>query len=178
MVENVVSLSLSVFHQIVKPGCSTLLPVRHKCINEIQHWCLVMKPVLQSAFKFILKVLDGVDVRALCTPARLFHTTLGKLLYNSMDLVLCMWALSCYKLERDKHKLLTQSWKQTTVKSITVCCRTGKTRSGLEVHCVNDNELYPGAVVSCRQQLSSTPFSSSLPAPPLFCVYWWITKEL
>ena len=32
----------------------------------------------QSAFQFIPKVFDGVEVRALCKPVKLFHTDLDK----------------------------------------------------------------------------------------------------
>ena len=32
----------------------------------------------QSAFQFIPKVFDGVEVRALCRPVKFFHTDLNK----------------------------------------------------------------------------------------------------
>ena len=32
----------------------------------------------QSAFQFIQKVFDGVEVRALCRPVKFFHTDLDK----------------------------------------------------------------------------------------------------
>ncbi len=66
---------------------------------------LVIRSGSQSVCQFILKVLDGAEVRALCRPVKSFHTKLGKPL----------------KQERDKHKLLTQRWKNTFFLKISLC---------------------------------------------------------
>ncbi len=67
-----------VLHKIVESGCRDLLPFSHKSISEVQHWCWVLKPGSQSVFLLIPKVLDGVEVRALRRPAKVFHTKLRK----------------------------------------------------------------------------------------------------
>ncbi len=54
-----------------------LLPFSHKSIIEVHHWCWLMRSGSQSVF--IPKVLDGVEVRALCRPIKFFHNKLGKL---------------------------------------------------------------------------------------------------
>jgi hypothetical protein len=50
------------------------LPFSHKSISEVGHWCWAISPGLQSAFQFFPKVLDGVEVRALCRLVKFFHT--------------------------------------------------------------------------------------------------------
>jgi hypothetical protein len=59
-------------------------------------------PGLQSAFQFIPKVFDGVEVRALCRPVKFFHTNLNQsFLYGFV--------------ERAFPKLLPQKWKHRIV---------------------------------------------------------------
>ena len=53
--------------------CGDLLPFSHKNISEVE-------PGSQSAFQFIPKVFNGVKVRALCRPIKLFHTDLNNLI--------------------------------------------------------------------------------------------------
>ena len=47
-------------------------------ISEVGHWCRAIRPGSQSAFQFIPKSFDGVEVRALCRPVKFFHTNLNK----------------------------------------------------------------------------------------------------
>ncbi len=47
----------------------------------------------QSMFQCIPKVLDGVEVRALCSPVEFFHTKN----HFFMELALCTGLLSCWK---------------------------------------------------------------------------------
>ena len=54
--------------------CGDLLPFSHRSISEVGHWCWAIRPGSQSAFQFIPKVFDGVEVRALCRPVKFFHT--------------------------------------------------------------------------------------------------------
>lgn len=42
------------------------LPVRHKSISEVRHWCWVMCLGSQSAFQFIPKVFGELYIWALC----------------------------------------------------------------------------------------------------------------
>ena len=48
----------------------------------------------RMAIQIIPKVFDGVQVRALCSPVKFFHTDLDKSF--CMDLVWCTGALSCW----------------------------------------------------------------------------------
>jgi hypothetical protein len=54
-----------------------LLPFSHKSIIGGRH-CWVIRPDSQSAFQFIPKVFDWVEVRALCRPVKFIHTDLHK----------------------------------------------------------------------------------------------------
>ncbi|KAK6322617.1 hypothetical protein J4Q44_G00074090 [Coregonus suidteri] len=67
-----------------------------------------IRPSSQSAFQFIPKVFDGVEVRALCRPVKFFHTDLDKpFLYGPRFVML--------KQEGPSPKLLPQSWKHRII---------------------------------------------------------------
>lgn len=67
------------YHQILEPDCGCLLTFSHISISRVQHWCCVISPVLQSASQFILKLLDGVEFRALCRSDMFFSHQTGVL---------------------------------------------------------------------------------------------------
>ena len=70
-------------------------------------------PGSQSVFQFILKVFDGVEVRALCRPVKFFHTDLDKpFLYGSSFV---HGGIVTLKEERAFPKLLPQSWKHRII---------------------------------------------------------------
>jgi hypothetical protein len=74
----------------------------------------------QSAFQFIPKVFDGVEVRALCRLVKFFHTDLDKpFLYVPRFVHEVIVVL---KQERAFPKLLPQSWKHRIVSNVIVCC--------------------------------------------------------
>lgn len=50
----------------------------HSATSEVGHWCWAIRLGLQSAFRFIPKVLHGAEVRALCRLVEFFHTKLGR----------------------------------------------------------------------------------------------------
>ena len=66
---------------------------------------------MQSAFQFILKVFDGVEVRALCRPVKFFHTDLYKPFLYGPHFV--HGDIVTLKQERAFPKLLPQIWKHT-----------------------------------------------------------------
>ena len=66
------------FRYMLEHWCEVLLPFSHKSISEDGHWCWEIRPGSQSVFQFIPKVLDGVEVKALCRPDKFFHTGLDK----------------------------------------------------------------------------------------------------
>uniref|UniRef100_UPI00358F17FE guanylyl cyclase-activating protein 1 n=1 Tax=Myxine glutinosa TaxID=7769 RepID=UPI00358F17FE len=68
---------------------------------------------LQSVFHFIPKVLDGVKVRLLWRPVKLFHTDLDKPFLYGPRFV--HGAIVMLKQERAFHNLLPQSWKHTII---------------------------------------------------------------
>ena len=73
----------------------------------------MIRPDLQSAFQFITKGFDWVEVRALCRPVKFFHTDLKKpFLYGPRFVHGCFEML---KQERAFPKLLLQSWKHRIV---------------------------------------------------------------
>ena len=75
------------------------------------HRCWAIRPGSQSAFQFIPKVFDGVQVRALFRPVKLFHTDLHKpFLYESRFVHGVM-----LKQKKTFPKLLPQSWKHRIV---------------------------------------------------------------
>ena len=43
-----------------------LLPLSHKSVCEVGHWCWVMRPGSQRVLEFIPEVLDGFEVRSPC----------------------------------------------------------------------------------------------------------------
>lgn len=51
--------------------------LRHKSISEVGQWCWVIRSGSQIAFQ-VQKVLDGVEVIALCRSVKFFHIKLGK----------------------------------------------------------------------------------------------------
>ena len=57
--------------------CGDLIPIQPK-EHEVGHWCWAIRPGSQSAFQFIPKVFNEVEVRALCRPVKFFHTDLDK----------------------------------------------------------------------------------------------------
>ena len=69
----------------------------------------MIRPGSQSAFQFITKVFDVVEVRVLCRPVKFFHTDLDKaFLYGTRFVHRGIVMLS---QERAFPKLLQQSWK-------------------------------------------------------------------
>ena len=66
-----------------------------------------------SAFQFIPKVLDGVEVRALCRLVKFFHTNLDKPFIFGHRFV--HRGIVMLKQERAFPKLLPQSWKNRIV---------------------------------------------------------------
>ena len=49
-----------------------------RCWNIAERTCFRALMLGDSAFKFIPKVFDWVEVRALCRPVKFFHTDLDK----------------------------------------------------------------------------------------------------
>ena len=89
-------------------------------ISEVRHWCWAIRPGSHSAFQFIPKVFDGVEVRSLCRSVKFFHSGLNKpflyiprFVHNGIVLL---------KQERAFPKLLPQSWKHIIVLNVIVCC--------------------------------------------------------
>jgi hypothetical protein len=108
---------------MVEHCCVDLLPFSHKSIqsiSEVRHWCWAFKPGSQSVLKFIPKVFDGVKVRALCRPVKVFHTDLDKSFLYGPRFVHDSVRL---KQERAFPKLLPQSWNHRIVQNIIVCYR-------------------------------------------------------
>ena len=66
------------FTRCWKHCCRDLLPFSHKSIIGDRRWCWVIRPGSQSAFQFIPKLINAVEVRALCRPVKFFHTNLNK----------------------------------------------------------------------------------------------------
>ena len=83
-----------------------MLPFSHKSITEVGHWCWAIRSGTQSAFQFILKVFDGVEVRALCRPIKFFHTDLDKPFLYGPRFV--HGGIVMLKQERDVPKLATK----------------------------------------------------------------------
>ena len=67
----------------------------------------MIRPGPQSAFQFIPKMFDGVEVRALCRPVKFFHTDLDKFFLYGPRLV--HRGIVMLKQERAFPKLLPQS---------------------------------------------------------------------
>jgi hypothetical protein len=65
------------------------LPFSHKSISEVGHWCWAIRPSSQSAFQFIPKVFDAVEVRALCRGVKFFYTDFKQTI--SVWTSLCGW---------------------------------------------------------------------------------------
>jgi hypothetical protein len=78
----------------------------NKSISEVGHWCWAIRTGLQSAFQFIPKVFDVVEVRALCRPVKFFHTDLDKLFLYGPCFV--YGGIVMLKQERAFTKLLPQ----------------------------------------------------------------------
>ena len=80
-------------------------------LASIQPWALVRSGTdvgSQSAFQFIPKVFDGVEVRALCRPVKFFHTDLNKPFLYGPRFVHS--GIVMLKQERAFPKMLPQSW--------------------------------------------------------------------
>jgi hypothetical protein len=86
-----------------------LLPFSHKSIIADRRWFWVIRPGSQSAFQFIPKLMDAVEVRALCRPVKFFHTNLDKPFLYGPRFV--HWGIVMLKQEMAFSKLLPQSWK-------------------------------------------------------------------
>ena len=74
--------------------CRDLLPFSHRSINEVRHWSWAIRLSSQSAFQFIPKVFDEVEVRALCRPFKFSTPILGN--HFCKDRTLCTGKLSCW----------------------------------------------------------------------------------
>lgn len=70
-----------------------LLPFRHKSFTKIQQQCWVIGSGSQSAFQFIPKVWDEVEIRTLCRPVKFFPANWENNFF--MELALYTGALSC-----------------------------------------------------------------------------------
>ena len=102
------------FHEnMLEHCCRDLIPFSHKRISEVGHWCWAIRSGSQSAFQFILKVFDGVDVRALCGPVKFFHTDLDSPFLYGPHFV--HRGIVMLKQERAFPKLLPRSWKHRIV---------------------------------------------------------------
>ena len=66
------------FYLMLEHCCGDLLPISHKSISGVGHWCWAIRPGSQSAFQFIPKVINVVEIRAMCKPIMFFHTDLEK----------------------------------------------------------------------------------------------------
>lgn len=55
--------------------------VTRALVRSSADWAI--RPGSQLAFHFIIRVLDGVEVRALCRPVKFFHIKLGKLFLDA-----------------------------------------------------------------------------------------------
>ena len=66
----------SLLGKLLEPACRSLLQFSLKSISEVGHCCWAIMPGSLSAFHFILKGLDGVEVRALSS--KFFYTKLSK----------------------------------------------------------------------------------------------------
>ena len=73
----------------------------------------MIRPGSQLAFQFLPKVLDGVEVRALCRPVKFFHNDLDKPFLYGPRFV--HGGIAMLKQERAFPKLLPQSWKHRIV---------------------------------------------------------------
>ena len=74
---------------------------------------------MQSAFQFIPKVFDGVEVRALCRPVKFFYTDLDKPFLYGPHFV--HRSIVMLKQERAFPKLLPKSWKNRIVLNVIAC---------------------------------------------------------
>ena len=74
---------------------------------------LRIRPGSQSAFQFIPKLFDGVEVRALCRLVKFFHTDLNKQFLYGPRFV--HRGIVMLKQERAFPNLLPQSWKHRIV---------------------------------------------------------------
>lgn len=68
------------FDFFLDSGFRVSLLFAHRRISEVDRRVQgsQIKPDLKSEFHFIPKVLDGVEVEALCIPDKLFHTKVEK----------------------------------------------------------------------------------------------------
>ncbi len=62
-------------------------------------------------YKPVYLMEDEVEVRSLCRPVKSFHTKLGKAFLYGAGFV--QGDIVMLKQEKDKHELLTYSWKHT-----------------------------------------------------------------
>jgi hypothetical protein len=89
--------------------CGDILPFSHKSISDVGRLGLAR----WSAFKFIEKVFDGVEVRTLCRPVKFFHADLNKPFLYGPRFV--HRGIVMLKQEWAYPKLLPQSWKHRIV---------------------------------------------------------------
>jgi hypothetical protein len=73
----------------------------------------VIRSGSQSEFKFIPKVFDGVEVRALCRPVKFFHTDLDKSFLYGPRFV--HGGIVMLKQERPFLKLWPQNWNHRII---------------------------------------------------------------
>ena len=95
-----------------------------------------MRSGSQSAFQFIPKVFDGVEVRALSRPVKFLHTDLDKLFLSRSYFV--HRSIVLLKQERAFPKLLLQNWKHRFFENVIVCCRVK-----ISLHCNSGAEAEP-----------------------------------
>ena len=82
---------------MLKHCCVDLLSFSLKSISEVGHRCWEIRPGSQSAFQFIVKVFDVVEVRALCRPVKFFHMISTN--HFCMDLTLCTGGIAMLNQE-------------------------------------------------------------------------------
>jgi hypothetical protein len=136
---------------MLEHSCGDLLPFSHKSISDVGHWCWVNRPGSQLAFKFIPKVFNGVEVRALCSPVKFFHTYLNKLFLYRPTFV--HGGVVMLKQERAFPKLLPQSsteWSRMSLYAVALRCPFTETQGPSPNH---------------EQQLQTI-----IPPPPTFTV--------
>lgn len=70
---------------------STLWKRAPRSISEAGHWCWAMRPGSHSKFQFILKVLDSVEVRALCKPVQEMTNLLCQIYFEGNACQYVLW---------------------------------------------------------------------------------------
>lgn len=94
----------------LEPGCGDLLSLGNKSISEVHHWCWTISSGSQLSFRFFLKVLDGVAVRALCRSVSCYTELVKPFLYG----------LSCST--RKRHSCWQKVGRKLLTLTITLTC--------------------------------------------------------